>query len=207
VADGNQKYTSVLDILPHQGVKSGKHTTEAQVFIASLYKRYFDELVRDLRSVYGAGPPDPEDVAQQSFEKLNGQKHPELTGNPEGFLWVCSRNIIMTAKRAERVRTKNTTELSRRYFGSTCDTFDPERVYIAKERLGIVTKTLEMMPERRRRIFLLNRVHGLTPEQAGAQCGVSRSSAVRHIALATAQIAENVSEAQERESVRENSHE
>lgn len=155
-----------------------------------LYTRYFAKLVSDLRSAYGGGPPEPEEVAQQAFEKLSRHKDLVNIRNPEGFAWVCARNIIMSEKRAEQVRIANQKEVERRFLSQGHDEFDPERVVMGKEGMSIVVAALQDMPERRRRIFMLNRVHGLTPEQAGRECGVSRSSAVRHIAVATAAIAE-----------------
>lgn len=154
------------------------------------YRRYFATLTNNLRTTYGSGPPDPEEVAQQAFDKLLSRDGLDDIADLEGFVWICARNIIMSEKRAARVRQNNKEQVALRFFGATCDEFDPERVFMAKEQLALVMEALEGMPERRRRIFILNRVHGLTPEQAGRRCGVSRSSAVRHIAVATAIIAE-----------------
>ena len=159
-----------------------------------LFRRLFAKLAGDLRRTYGTGPPDPEDVAQRAFQKLSEREKQDEIRDPEGFLWICARNIIMTEKRSERVRAANRDEVERRFFGSAIDTFDPERVFIANEQLDIIFETLKRMPERRRRIFELNRIHGLTPEQAGKEVGISRSSAARHIALATGMIAEALAE-------------
>lgn len=155
-----------------------------------LYARYYPKLVAGLRATYGAGPPEPDDVAQAAFAKLSARATYEDISDLEGFVWVAARNIVISEKRAERVRRENRNEVEGRFFGDLSDTFDPERVLMAREQLSLVIEAIRKMPERRRRIFILNRVQGMTPEKAGAECGVSRSSAVRHIALATAAIAE-----------------
>lgn len=157
---------------------------------AAFYQRYFPRLVAGLRATYGSGPPDPDEVAQAAFEKLSNRGNLDDIKDLEGYVWIAARNIVMSAKRAERVRDNNRYEVEDRFFSDGQDTFDPERVFIAKEQLAVIIKVVKAMPERRRRIFLLNRLHGLTPEKAGEACGVSRSSAVRHIGLATAAIAE-----------------
>ena len=162
--------------------------------LRALYQRYFIKLVNDLRSTYGPGPPDPDDVAHAAFEKLSQRGRLDDIANPESYVWIAARNIIMSAKRAERVRFNNQDELERRWPGQPGDSFDPERVLIAEEQLDLIINALNRMPERRQRIFILNRVDGLTPQQAGAACGVSRTAAVRHIALATDAIAEALSE-------------
>lgn len=164
----------------------GRHLTG----LRDLYRCYFHKLVNDLRTTYGSGPPDPDDVAQAAFEKLSQRGRLDDIANLESYVWIAARNIILSAKRAERVRFNNQDELECRWPGQSGDIFDPERVLIAEEQLQLVVKALTTMPERRQRIFVLNRIDGLTPKQAGAACGVSRTAAVRHIALATEAIAE-----------------
>ncbi|MEM7741884.1 MAG: sigma-70 family RNA polymerase sigma factor [Pseudomonadota bacterium] len=158
--------------------------------LSAFYKTYFPRLVAGLRATYGSGPPDPDEVAQAAFEKLNKRERLDDIRDLESYVWIAARNIIMSAKRAERVREHNRDEVEDRFFSYGQDTFDPERVFIAKEQLAVIMRVVRAMPERRQRIFLLNRLHGMTPEKAGQACGVSRSSAVRHIGLATAAIAE-----------------
>ena len=170
-----------------------QHPAHRAKFI-DLYRRCSSKIAGNLRATYGPGPPDPDDVAQRAFETLNKQENIDEIRDPEGFVWICARNIIMSEKRAQRVRSDNQDEVEQRCFAAQGDTFDPERVLMAREQLDLVMETLHQMPERRRQIFMLNRVHGLTPKEAGQRCGVSRSAAVRHIALATSQIAKALAE-------------
>ena len=163
--------------------------------LAAFYRSYFNRLTNNLRATYGPGPPDPEDVAQRAFETLNKQSNLDDIRDLEGYVWICSRNIIMSEKRSQRVRNENQLEVERRYFSVPFDSFDPERVFMAKEHLDLVMETLRQMPERRRNIFMLCRVSGLPAGEAGRRCGVSRSAAARHLALATAQIAKALAEA------------
>lgn len=159
-------------------------------FLERLYNRYFVKLVRGIRATYGDGPPDPDEIVQQAFARLIARDSLNDIADIEAYLWISARNIMLSEKRAMRVRGDHAEQASAGLFGALCDDFDPERVFMAKGELGLVMKTLQEMPERRRRIFLLARVDGLTPEQAGRHVGVSRTSAVRHIALATAAIAD-----------------
>ncbi|MEM1134031.1 MAG: RNA polymerase sigma factor [Pseudomonadota bacterium] len=161
-----------------------------------LYQRYFNKLVNGLRRSYGAGPPDPEDVAQAAFEKLGRRETLTDISDPENYIWVAARNIILLEKRRQAVRNANASEIEMRFFGEQGDTFEPERILIAKDQLSLVMETLSRMPERRRQIFMLARVHGLTPAEAGQRCGVSRTAAVRHIAKATSAIAAALSPAE-----------
>lgn len=155
-----------------------------------LYKRYFKRLVRGLRVRYGSGPPDPHDVAQQTFERLHRRDTLDDISNLQSFAWIVANNIVHSEMRAMRVRERHAEEARMSFWGSLCDEINPERVISAREELEIVVATISAMPERRREIFLACRFHGLTPEQAGKRVGVSRSSAMRHIAVASAALIE-----------------
>ncbi|MEM9575076.1 MAG: sigma-70 family RNA polymerase sigma factor [Pseudomonadota bacterium] len=164
--------------------------SEPQKQLSRLYHRYFDSLVKGLRATYGSGPPEPEDIAQRTFAKMNDHESLNGIGNLEGYIWIAARNLMLTEIRALGVRSRYAAQEKQNNSNRECDDFDPERVLIAREELQIVMQTLEKMPERRRNIFFAKRFEGLSAEAAGRKYGVSRSSAVRHIAVATAEISE-----------------
>ncbi|MEM6909361.1 MAG: RNA polymerase sigma factor [Pseudomonadota bacterium] len=153
-----------------------------------LYRSYFGPLLRGLRSLYGDGPPDPADIAQEAFARLAARGRLDEIGDLEGFVWISARNLMITRTKSRVMRDTNRREVCTRIYGEESDTFDPERVLIASDELDRIMEVVAEMPKRRREIFLLNRVHGLTPKAAGERLGVSRSAAVKHIAKAMAQI-------------------
>lgn len=163
----------------------------------SLYEHYFERLVRGLRQKFGSGPPDPADVAQQTFERLYKRDRLDDIDNLQSFAWIIANNIVHSELRALRVRERHVTDEQTSFWGARCDEIDPERVISAREELEIVAATISGMPDRRREIFMACRFEGLTPEQAGRRAGVSRSSAVRHIAVATATLIEALTEYQD----------
>lgn len=156
--------------------------------IANLYHDVFSEIVGVLTSTYGSGPPDPEDVAQRAFANLSARDDLEEIEDVKNYVWVAARNLMLTEIRALRVRSKYAGRLTQDSFIEECDEIDAERVFMAREELEIVSQVIASMPERRRDIFLAKRVDGLSAEAAGRKYGVSRSSAIRHIAIATEQL-------------------
>lgn len=156
--------------------------------IARLYDEYFSEIVAGLTSTYGLGPPDPEDVAQRAFANLSAREDLDHIKDSKNYVWVAARNLMLTEIRALGVRSKYASYLTQDSFIEECDEIDPERVLISREELKLVTEVLATMSERRRNIFLAKRVDGLSAEAAGRKYGVNRSSAVRHIAIATEQL-------------------
>ncbi|MEM1051532.1 MAG: sigma-70 family RNA polymerase sigma factor [Pseudomonadota bacterium] len=151
-----------------------------------VYEGYFNSLVAKLLAKFGAGPPEPEDIAQKAFAKLHARGDLDTIEHPESFIWITACNLIRSDYRAQRVRRDHAVEVAEGVFFDLCDEIGPERVLLAREQIGIVMDALAELPERRRELFLLNRVEGLTPEQAGKLHGISRSAAVRHIGLASA---------------------
>ena len=154
-----------------------------------MYERYFSRLVEGLRANYGAGPPDPEEVAQQAFTRLSTRDGLDDIEDLESFVWIASRNIIMSEKRAQQTRTKNQQDVEQRFFGERSECLDPQRVLIGEQQIALIAEALERMPERRRTVFDLHRIQGLSLKEAGARCGIGQSAAHRHIALAIADIA------------------
>ena len=173
-----------------------RETVDAEgTALGALYVRYAGVLADGLRAVYGAGPPEPEDIVQRAFERLAAHADLDSIRDVEGYLWITARNIVISDKRAEQVRARNANEVATRFFGERSEAFDPQRVFIAIESVDVVVKTLAEMPARRRDIFMLNRVHGLSIKEAGSRCGVSQTAAHRHIGLAMAQIASALEQA------------
>ena len=174
--------------MSQESVERARDTADGPV--SRLYHRYFDQLVAGLKATYGGGPPDPDDIAQRTFEKLSARGGIAGIADPEGYAWIAARNLMMTELRSQGVRVRYAKDAQADQTIRACDEFDPERVLIAKDDLEVVMRTLKDMPERRRNIFLAKRVEGMTAQAAGARFGVSRTAAIRHIAIATAAISE-----------------
>lgn len=165
--------------------------------LRAVYDRYYDRLVSQLRARYGSGPPDPADVAQTAFEKLADHSILEDVANIEAYSWTIANNLMRNERRALRVRADHANQEIVSDIRSQCDEFDPERVVMAREELNIVVEALKDMPERRREVFLACRIEGLNPREAGERLGISRTAAVRHLALATQFLAARVARAGE----------
>ncbi|MEM1052792.1 MAG: sigma-70 family RNA polymerase sigma factor [Pseudomonadota bacterium] len=177
---------------PHGGGSDlsgpGDGEQQARHDIAKLFRGFYDDLIRLLRRQLGDGPPAPEDVANQTFYKMLERDRLDDLKDLKAYACAVALNIVRSELRSAKVRNAYADDQLNSPWVSQCDDFDPERVLSAREEIGIVAKTLQQMPERRRRIFMSYRFDGLTPEKAGALEGVSRSSAVRHIAIASAMI-------------------
>lgn len=160
----------------------------ARADLSLLYRENTKELAGYLRRVFGNGPPEPEDVAQEAFQKLSAHADLSQIRNLRAFLWRTARNIVLTHKRNLDVRTKYDFEIEHLYFAAEGSGSSPERVLEVKEQLQIIRATLKKMPERRRLSFLWHRVEGLSFTAVGRRLGITRHAVVKHVTRAALDI-------------------
>ncbi|MEM1134161.1 MAG: RNA polymerase sigma factor [Pseudomonadota bacterium] len=161
--------------------------------LTSVFERIRSRLTIWLEREFGSGPPHPEDVVQQTFAKLAAHGDLGSIKYLETYAWTTALNFVRHEKRAQAVAESYADDSRKLFWHDEYDAFDPERIVLAKEELEIVARTLQQMPERRRSIFMACRFEGLSQEEAGKRAGVSRTSAMRHLAKATDMIVKALS--------------
>ncbi len=142
--------------------KQGEQT--ARQSLRSLYAQHWTDLCRYVAAQFGAGPPEPEDVAQIAFDRFSRLDNAVPVRNPGAYLRRIAHNIVLDERRSLAVRRANLDE-QRLEAADKVDDLTPERVLLGKEAQMIVQATLEKMPRFRRRVLLLNRIHGLSAAQ------------------------------------------
>lgn len=150
-----------------------------------LYVRHWDELCRYLRKRFGIGPPDPEDVAQETFIRFAALENRQRIDNPRAYLYRTAHNVLIDERR--RLKLHGTVGGA---VGSLQESDDrtPERVLVGQERLDVLSIALRAMPAARRRSFLLNRLQGLSAAAIARMTGYSESAVKKHIGLALGEL-------------------
>lgn len=151
--------------------------------IENLYRSHWKDLCHWLRRRYGAGPPEPEDVAQTAFMKMADVKDLASIENPRAYLFSIAANTALTGiKWLERTRRFIEGELAES--GHSLEEISPERAYSSRERFGVVTDQLEGLPEKQREIVIRSRLGGQTYEQISAETGWSMADISRQLTAA-----------------------
>jgi RNA polymerase sigma factor (sigma-70 family) len=150
-----------------------------------LYARHWTELCHYIRRQFGAGPPDPEDVAQETFIKFASLENRDAIDNPRAYLYRTAHNLLIDERRRLTLRDKSAGGGEAL---SVCDDRTPERILVGKERLDVLTRSLLAMPDARRRSFLLNRLHGLSAAAIARMTGYSDSAVKKHIGMALSEL-------------------
>lgn len=151
-----------------------------------LYREHRGLLISRLRRVYGAGPPDPEDLAQSAFEKLIALKPETVIENPGAYLYRLAVNAGLdqvkrnsTARKYAYQIVENTSDLQN---------ISPENVYIGKEQLSELERLISRLPKLDKELIYRSRIKGETLTEIAGDMKISISKASRHLSKALAQL-------------------
>lgn len=164
--------------------------------IDAIYREHAGQLTAWLRRRFGDGPPAPEDIAQEAFEKFCRLPSIDQIENSRAFLYTIASNLAVSGIRSNvRARSYIDTELS----DSDLETekITPERVLEGKESLFRVQKAFEGLTERQRQIVILSRLYGRTYMQIRAERGWSLGTIAADMKIAMAALADVESDNEE----------
>ena len=149
-----------------------------------LYRAYWADLCHFIRWKFGGGPPDPEDIAQAAFLRLAAMPEPESIQNPFAFLGRVASNLVLDDIRRGQARASGMRDLRTVSAGLGDERPGCERELIGREDMALVIEKLKTMPATRRRVLLLNRVHGLSFAEIGRRMGISGPAVRKHLVRA-----------------------
>ena len=138
-----------------------------------IYAQEWRDLCAFLRARFGAGPPDPEDVAQQAFLKLGERPADQALESPRAFVFRVAINLTLDDRRRQR-RVDRSLVASGPELGPPEDP-GLERALIAKDDLKLLERVIAGLPERHRRYLAANRIEGLSFAEIARRQGVSES--------------------------------
>lgn len=168
---------------------------ESDVSLAALYGSYRKELIAFLRHRFGAGPPEPEDVAQQAFVNF-ATFSPSQVINPRAFLYRTAVNIVLNHHKRERIGRRFLEAMpDDEELRQVSDGLSPEKLVQAEEHYARVEAVIRAMPQPRQSYLLLNRVEGLSYAEIARRAGLSESAIRKHVALAVRECGRTLQEA------------
>ncbi|MEI9993013.1 MAG: sigma-70 family RNA polymerase sigma factor [Rhizomicrobium sp.] len=127
------------------------------------------------------GNPDSEDLLHSAYLRLEAYRTRETVDNPIGFLVRTAVNLSVDEHRRAR---RNSEDGEAKILTVVDDGPLADEVLAARERLERVKACLAAMPARRREIFLMNRIEGLTYRQIATEFGLSQSMIEKEMAKA-----------------------
>ncbi len=164
----------------------------------------FDESVEDAfrnrhraiaGAVRGVDPQDRDDVEQDAWIKTLEASRDRVIRSPLAYFRQAARTALIDRFRRRAVRADLEIEVSDQHLRIAVDGGpDPERNVIASDRLRRAMAAIERLPTRRREVFLLARVDGLSYPQIAKRLGISPRTVEHHIHAAMTQISRELDE-------------
>jgi RNA polymerase sigma-70 factor (ECF subfamily) len=163
---------------------------ERHGFLTEIYQSYWPDLCRYINKTFGAGPPDPEDVAQQAFINFARHENSQGIANPRAYLYRTAHNIAVDQLRRARTRHQYLVDGAHKVLNEQSCHLTGEHVLLKKQQLQIVRAALLEMPRKRRRFLLLHRVHGLSFAEIGRRMHMSPQGIGKHVRRALKELEE-----------------
>lgn len=149
-------------------------------------KRLFLAHFRELQAYLTERLRDPEaaaDLTQETFLRYAERGDSAAIVHERSYLYRTAHNLAVDHLRQNASR--RTDALAPEDMAHVADDRPGiEATASARQELARLRALIEALPERTRRIFVLNRVDGLTYAQVARHLGISESSVQKHLAVA-----------------------
>ena len=148
-----------------------------------IYERYWQKLYM-LCFYYATGREEAEDIVAEIFLSLWNNRDGIVIDHLEHYLVKAAKYKSLKSIDHQQRRNRKIYSLTRRGDGYYVEENSPGSTLETKELSGQIRKSLEALPPKTQRIFLLNRENGLTYEEIAGQEGVSVKTVEYHVSKA-----------------------
>ncbi len=156
-------------------------TADRARFLSHLFRQHYGELVGRLRKIYGAGPPEPEDVAQAAFSKLAGLTDLKRIRSPRAFLFRTAINLGLNSHDKLRRGRNFVKSQMDGDFPSDVEEISPETVLMGKQDLERVARAMRQLSPKQKEILLRSRFRGQTYAEIRKDTGWSEADISRQL--------------------------
>jgi len=176
---------AVIDLPPVPGAAAASPEpagrSDRRAFLNALFRDHYNELVGRLRKLYGAGPPEPEDVAQAAFSKLAELEDPGRIRSPRAFLFRTAINLALNSSDSLRRRRIFVQQHLETLFSGNLEENTPESVFMGKQDLERVARAIQRLSPKQKDILLRTRFRGQTYAQIRQETGWSEADISRQL--------------------------
>jgi RNA polymerase sigma factor (sigma-70 family) len=140
-----------------------------------------DELLRFIFRKVNC-PDTAQDIFQDTYVRYTNYPEKGQIENHRAFIFRIAANLVADHERRNRVRERFT-GLEEVELDSLpqADSFQPEQLLSAQERLELMAHTVEGLPPRCREVFILRRIEGLSHAQIAKQLDISPRMVEKHL--------------------------
>jgi RNA polymerase sigma-70 factor (ECF subfamily) len=141
-------------------------------------------LLKKFLSRFLAEQQDIEDVVQETYLRAYCAEEEQRIERPKAFLFRLAKNIALNElNRKSRQITDYIADFDLPLVIDYQETLEDELE--ARQHLGLFCEAIAALPEQRRRVFLLRKVHGLSHKEIARRMNLSVSSVEKHLLKGT----------------------
>lgn len=163
----------------------------ARRFLENLFRSSEADLRHYVRSRSASiGADDVDDIVQESFLRISSLESHDSIRNPRGFLFRTARNLLVdkARKRSVRAAAHLPFEMGYEAQNRASKKLSPECQVSAQQELDVVLKAIDDLPDRCRRVFLLQRRNNYTYAKVAEILDISESMVQKHMRRALVQL-------------------
>jgi len=162
---------------------------------AVLYNRYHIRLSQFLTKFTGDDPSRGADILQEAFLRLwlNRDRISEIK-NFQSWIFKVVSNESLTFLRKEVHIHNKALRLKSQYESAQLDSVYFPRVMEFEELKDIIQKSIDKMPEQRRKIYLLSRQEGMSSAEIAANLEISQNTVYNTLTTALKHIRQDLSD-------------
>jgi RNA polymerase sigma-70 factor (family 1) len=151
--------------------------------LAVIFERYWSSVVRYAICLLKS-QDEAEDVAQETFERLWERRDAwRVAGSVQPLLIQIARNLCIDV-----LRRRATGERAALHAVRPVAVPTPSRDCEEEELRTIVTRAVLALPERRREVLILSRIHGLSRQEISEILEIAPRTVANHLRLALADL-------------------
>jgi len=151
---------------------------------ADLVRRYWSPLAAYARRLLDGNREAGEDLAQEAFLRIwNGRLQWRPTGSVRAFLYGLVRNLALNERRSAHVRLRAAGRI-RAMLREWYQRPSPLELVEQAEERAAIERAIACLPPRRREIFILVRVHGMSYGEAAQVLEISPQTVANQMSAA-----------------------
>ncbi|MFN4185910.1 MAG: RNA polymerase sigma factor [Hyphomonas sp.] len=148
--------------------------------LETLYREHRSGLVARLRRVFGAGPPQPDDLAQSAFTKLASMPDISSIRDPRAFLFRMAMNLGFD--QLDKQAASRRLHGSYRFHTELVQNQTAATVSLQEDLLERLERLVETLPEFDRELLRRSRLKGETLSAIALETNMSVSTLSRRLA-------------------------
>jgi RNA polymerase sigma-70 factor (ECF subfamily) len=144
--------------------------------LQALFSAHQVELIRHVAKIVKCEET-AADLTQESYLILSQAAQTQIIQHPRGFLFRVAGNLAFNHLRRNKMVEANAPHL----LTDDLETPSAEHLVAQQQRLERFLKIIDELPPRRRDVFILHKVHGMSHKEIAGELGITVSGVEKHI--------------------------